>query len=413
MKRIAFLVLIFCLSAAFAQNGVLNYNSNQSDPEPKRVDEMLVQMFMDANPDIEMEHTQVDHEGFKQAIRTYFASDNPPEVMTWFAGNRMRFFGSRDVLLDISDVWEDEGWNDVYPKGFQASSQHDGKSVFVPTAYYWWGVYFRKDVFDDLGLGQPESWEDLLNTCDVLRENGYVPFTIGSKFLWTTGGWFDYLNMRVNGPQFHTELTDGTIPYTDERVRNVFTYWEELLDHDCFIENPSAYSWQEGAEFMIKEQPDAAMYLIGDFIRDLYPDDREEAELDFFRFPIIDPSLPVGEDAPTDGYFASAEGADPELAKRYLAFMGSKEAQELIAKELGRIAPRNDIDTSLYPAYVQKGLDEIINKADVIMQFYDRDTTPEMAAEGMNGFVEFMANPNRIDRILQKLERERSKIFDN
>jgi len=46
------------------------------------------------------------------------------------------------------------------------------------------------------------------------------------------------------------------------------------------------------------------------------------------------------------------------------------------------------------------------------MQFYDRDTTPEMAAEGMNGFVEFMANPNRIDRILDKLERERSKIFD-
>lgn len=412
MKRLALLVFFLFLSITFAQEGILNYNSNQSDPTAKELDEMLVQMFMDANPDIQMEHTQVDHEGFKTAIRTYFASNNPPEVMTWFAANRMRFFAKRDLLLDIGDVWEENNWNDVY-EGFHAMSQHEDKYLFVPTQYYWWGMYFRKDIFQELGINVPETWDQFLNTCDTLRENGYVPITIGTKYDWPAAGWFDYLNMRVNGPQFHTDLTDGKVPYTDERVLNVFNYWQELLDHDCFIENHSAYSWQEGAEFMIQEQPDAVMYLIGDFIRDLYPDAREDAELDFFRFPIIDPALPIGEDAPTDGFFAAAEADDSELAKRFLAFLGSKEAQETIAKELGRIAPRSDVDTSIYPSYVQKGLNEIINEADVLMQFYDRDTDPEMASEGMNGFVEFMSNPNRIDRILKQLERERAKIYDN
>lgn len=413
MKRLFTLVAVLFFAAALAQSGVLNYNSNQSDEEPKRVDEMLVQMFMDANPDIELDHTQVDHEGFKQAIRTYFASSSPPEVMTWFAGNRMRFFGSRDVLLDISDVWQENGWEDAYPVGFQASSQHDGEYVFVPAAYYWWAIYYRKDVFADLGLSEPQTWDELVATCDTLRENGYAPFTIGTRFLWPTGGWFDYLNMRVNGPQFHTDLTDGNASYTSEEVKNVFNYWGELLEHDCFIDNPSAYNWQEGADFMIQEEPEAAMYLIGDFIRDLYPDDREADELGFFRFPIIDESLPVGEDAPTDGYFAAAGAEDTDLAKQFLAFLGSKEAQEVIAKELGRLSPRNDIDVSLYPDYVQEGLDKIINKADVIMQFYDRDTTPEMASVGMNGFVEFMANPGQVDRILEQLEAERARLFDN
>ena len=44
------------------------------------------------------------------------------------------------------------------------------------------------------------------------------------------------------------------------------------------------------------------MYLMGRFIVDSYPDEMEN-DLDFFRFPIIDPDQPIGEDAPTDGFF--------------------------------------------------------------------------------------------------------------
>ena len=172
MKKLLVLLVCALLTSAFAQQGVLNYNSNQSDPEPKRVDELLVQMFMEQNPDIELNHTQVDHEGFKQAIRTYFASSTPPEVLTWFAGNRMRFFADRDVLLNIDDVWIDNGWEDAYPVGFQASSQYDGEYVFVPASYYWWAIYYRKDVFNDLGLTEPQTWDELLTVCDTLSENG-------------------------------------------------------------------------------------------------------------------------------------------------------------------------------------------------------------------------------------------------
>ena len=44
-------------------------------------------------------------------------------------------------------------------------------------------------------------------------------------------------------------------------------------------------------------------------------------------------------------------------------------------------------------------------------QFYDRDTTPEMADEGMNGFMEFWDNPEDIDDILAELEAARQEIF--
>jgi ABC-type glycerol-3-phosphate transport system substrate-binding protein len=158
-------------------------------------------------------------------------------------------------------------------------------------------------------------------------------------------------------------------------------------------------------------QGKAAMYLIGDFIRDQYPDDREEKELDFFRFPVIDPKVPLAEEAPTDGYFIPAKAPNMENAKLFLSFLASKEVMELAVKEVKRLVPRNDIDPKLYPAYIQKGLREIIEPAAYITQFYDRDTDPEMANKGMNGFVRFMANPGQIDAILKSLEEERARIF--
>ncbi|MGA7213668.1 MAG: hypothetical protein WBX20_05610, partial [Terrimicrobiaceae bacterium] len=44
-------------------------------------------------------------------------------------------------------------------------------------------------------------------------------------------------------------------------------------------------------------------------------------------------------------------------------------------------------------------------------QYYDRDTDPEMATEGMKGFQEFMAFPDRIDQILQRLDKVEQRIF--
>lgn len=151
------------------------------------------------------------------------------------------------------------------------------------------------------------------------------------------------------------------------------------------------------------------MYLMGDFIRDSYPKEQVD-DIDFFRFPIIDKTVPVGEDAPTDGYFMAAKSQHVKAGKRLIAFFGSVEAQKYTADQLGRLATNGDVDLSIYGAVQQKGI-KMIQGADFVAQFYDRDTTPEMADKGMNGFMEFWDNPQRIDDILGRLEAARKEIF--
>lgn len=385
---------------------VLIYNSYMSDPDPRVADADAVQIFQEEHPDYEIVHSTVAHEDFKQAIRAYLTASTPPDVMTWFAGNRARFFIDNDQIMDISDVWESEGWNESYPKGFQALSTVDGKQYFLPTSWYWWAVYYRPSIFAELNLEPPETWEEFMEVNETLKENGITPLAIGTKYRWTAAAWFDYLNMRINGPQFHIDLMLCKESYDDPRVAKVFEYWGELLENGYFLEDAAAYSWSEALEPFIAG--DAAMYLMGDFIRDSLPDETE-ADLDFFRFPIIDPSVPIGEDAPTDGFFIAANSQHPEAAKEFLAYLGGVDYQTLFAEDLGRLPTNSGVDRTMFTAQQQKGM-ELIDGADFVAQFYDRDTTPELADEGMNAFMAFWDDPDSITDLLADLEAARQEI---
>ena len=92
------------------------YNSNRSDPDVRALDEKLVALFNEQHPETPLEHSTVEHEGFKQAIRAYLIAEPAPDVMTWFAGNRARFFIDNGLILDISDVWGRSGLERRFPQ---------------------------------------------------------------------------------------------------------------------------------------------------------------------------------------------------------------------------------------------------------------------------------------------------------
>jgi len=399
-------LLVSMVAPVFAQGGptYITYNSYNGDPIPRAFDEKIVGLWNEAHPDMPVEHSIVAHEDFKQAIRAYLTADPAPDVLTWFAGNRAQFFIDKGLIADISTLWTDYGFAESYAPGFTALATVNGKQYFLPTSYYWWAVYYRPSLFEQVGITKvPETWDEFLGACDTLNAAGITPITIGARFKWPAAAWFDYLNMRVNGPEFHINLMLLKESYTDERVRAVFEKWNELFEHNCFIENPAAYDWQEAIDPMVQGQ--AAMYLMGQFIKDSYPDEMED-DLDFFRFPIINPDVPVGEDAPTDGFFMSANARNLQGGLEFMAFLGSQEVQQMAFDELGRLPTRTDIDISGADPATQKGI-QLIQTADYVAQFYDRDTTPPMAEAGMDVFMRFWDDPSSIDQLLEELEAER------
>lgn len=388
------------------QLDTLVINSNLSDPAPKAAFQTMVDKFKAEYPEIDVTLNTFDHEAYKTAIRNFLASD-PPDVALWFAGNRMRFFVDQGLIMDISDLWEDAGFNDSMASS-RAAFTADGKQWGVPWGYYQWGVFYRQDIFDQYGLEVPKTWDEFLAVGDTLVENGITPVTIGTKYLWTAGGWFDYLNLRVNGYDYHIELTNGEASYLDPELDEVFDIWSDLIDRDFFLANHATYSWQEAQAPFINGS--AAMYLIGNFI---VPDLESAGVIDnvgFFQFPVINPEVGMYEDAPTEAYLIPAGAENVEEAKLFLEFVSQPDVLADFAYEVGNIPP-NKNSRPPEDRFTLAGF-EMLNEADGLAQFYDRDTNPEMASVGMEGFQEFMVNPDRVDAIRERLENERKKIFE-
>ena len=393
--------LAFISSAAKAEKLVIN--SNESDPAPKETFTKVVDEFKKQNPDLQVQFNTMDHEGYKTAIRNWLTTE-PPDVVFWFAGNRMKAFVDRGLLDDVSDVWKKNNYDQAFKSTLPAMTVN-GKQWGIPFAYYQWGVYYRKDIFDKYGIAVPKTWDEFLAAGKKLKENGITPFTIGTKFPWTAAGWFDYLDLRTNGFDFHIQLMDGKVPYTDPKVKDVFAKWKQLIDAGFFLANNSNYSWQESVPFIMNGK--AAMILIGNFFTETISEDMKD-KIGFFAFPAIKPDLADGEDAPVDTIHIPAKAKNKAGARKFLEFVARPETQELIAVGIKELPANQNAKAPVDP-FLEAGAKLLANAK--AAQFYDRDTNPEMATEGMKGFQEFMAYPSRVDSILQRLDKVEERVF--
>jgi multiple sugar transport system substrate-binding protein len=392
-------------STAFA--GTLVINSDTSDPAPKAALEQAIKDFEAENSDITVKWNLFDHEGYKTSIRNFLTAD-APDVANWYAGNRMLPYVNAGLFEPVDDVWADAGLNETLASS-AASMTIDGKKWGVPFTYYNWGVYYRKDIFENLGIDVPKTWADFKAAGATLNANNVTPITIGTKYLWTAGGVFDYMNLRTNGYDFHMALTKGEVSWTDDRVKATFANWKELVDEDFFLENHAALTWQEALAPMV--QGDAAMYVMGNFaVAPLREAGLSDDQIGFFQFPQIDANIDMAEEAPTDTMHIPANAKNKADAKKFLAFLGRADVQTKMNAILGQL-PINKNSTVSDDKFLQAGMSMLSSTTGGIAQFFDRDAPAEMAQAGMEGFQEFMVKPERLDAILKRLDKTRARAY--
>ena len=404
-KFMGFALASVLATSAFA--GELVINTDTSDPAPKEAFQNLINGFQAENPDITVKWNLFDHEGYKTSIRNFLTAD-APDLANWYAGNRMLPFVKAGLFEPVDDVWEDNGLGDSMGAS-QGSMTIDGQIWGVPYTYYQWGVYYRKDLFAQNGISAPSTWDEFIAAGEALKAAGITPITIGTKYLWTAAGVFDYLNLRTNGFDFHQDLTNGKIAWTDPRVRETFKNWGQLVEAGFFIDNHAAFSWQEALAPMV--QGKAAMYVMGNFaVAPLREAGLTDDQLGFFQFPVIDPSVPLAEEAPTDTIHIPANAKNKVEAKKFLAYLARADVQGEMNKTLGQL-PINKNAEIADDVFIEAGFGMLSGTTGGIAQFFDRDAPAEMAKAGMEGFQEFMVKPERLDAILDRLEKVRGSVY--
>ena len=393
------------LGSTAALAGVLNINFGAEETSQREAFKTLVSDFRAANPDVDVHLTIQDLPAYRKALPASLDTETAPDVFNWFAGDQMRSMAQRGELDDLSDLWKANTWWNTFPS---AAITVGGRQYALPYQYYPWGLFTRRDVLERAGIHeQPHDLSAIMTACSKLRKAGFTPIALGGKDGWTLAAWFDFIDMRANGYDFHQQLLDGKISYNDGNVRRAFAMWKQLIDAKCF--DPAALSIDEhNAEAQLYAGR-AGMLLMGTVVSSSFPE-IVRPQIDYQRFPVIDSGQAAAEAAPTDTFHVAARAHNKADARRFLKFASSSAANAKLARSLGSF-PTNKfapvagtvLDLSSYKA--------LTDAKSNLVQGYDRDTPADMAAQGVKGFQEFFAKPSDMYAIMNRLDAIRGTAY--
>ncbi|WP_127500613.1 ABC transporter substrate-binding protein [Actinoplanes solisilvae] len=369
--------------ASSSDGKATSLGSGLADAVPKSGIQAMVDGFQTSSGDT-VRLNVMPRDQLVNNISTYLQA-NPEDVITWFAGYRMRFYADKGLLAPIDDVWEKIGAN--FGTGLAAASSHEGKKYLVPNYNYPWVVFYRKSVFQQHGYQVPKTFDALVALCAQMKKDGLSPIAFGGKDGWPAMGTFDYLNMRTNGYQFHVDLCAHKESWDSPKVKAVFDNWKALLPYQDTA--ALGQSWQQAAKNLANKK--SGLYVIGTFLLQEITDKSVVDDLDFFPFPEIAVEGTEAVEAPIDGFVMSKRAEKNKAAKDFLAYLGTPAAQDAYAaKDPSNLQTAAGANTSSFSP-IQKKAAELIAASKNVSQFFDRDALPAMASNVMipalQGFV--------------------------
>ncbi len=198
-----------------------------------------------------------------------------------------------------------------------------GAEIWDTIASNYFVMVYNKDIFSDLGLSVPETYEEFKDACLTIQDAGIVPV-----YQPVSDGWHHVLWFPMIGPRFEeanpglsdelnaNETTFAEIPIMQEAL----TQLQELYDLGCFGDNALSDAFSDtnsklasGDYAMSLTTLTAPVSIENDY-------DVPASTFGFFPIPLADNQLaPAHPAGPAKFIYSGSEHVD--AAKAYLAYL--------------------------------------------------------------------------------------------
>lgn len=376
-------------------------------------EQTLIERFRTTHP-----HIKFAIEQYNRAPEEYLATTPAPDLMLITPGEFLDNAMRSGALTDLTELWVQSGADQAAPPALQALSARDGRQYYLPTGYNWNGIYYNKAVFEQFGLQPPQTWDEFLQLSETLWLNGVAPLAISGADPFMGLLWFDYLNLRLNGPTVHKAFVAGDIPFDDPRIRLAFELWASLVEKGYFLQMSASQGIDDALTMVAPAAsgatPQAAMVLSGPaFLGVLTPQQRDA--LGFFPFPVLDLAQPPAEVVMAIGYMIPAQAPNREAALAFAELLASEAGRDLLATNVaasGFYAPLTaSADDQSLPPGVRQGI-ALVSQAEAITAPTYMSVSPAMWPAFANMQRKLLTEPGSgkafdLDALLATLEAAR------
>lgn len=199
----------------------------------------VVETWNAANPDIHVTVNKQDggDPAITKLLTAVKAGSGAPDIMQT-EYQKIPTLVSADALADISgevadlaDQFPEGVWNDVTlgSDAVYAVPQDSGPMQF----------YYRADIFEQLGLTVPTTWDEYAATAAALQAADPTKYL--GTFSATDAGWFTGLSQQAGASWWGIDGDSWTVAVDDEATLKVADYWGGLVESGV-IDNKPMYT---------------------------------------------------------------------------------------------------------------------------------------------------------------------------
>jgi raffinose/stachyose/melibiose transport system substrate-binding protein len=296
----------------------------------------IFDVYEEANPGVTVEFVPFVATEYNNILATGLTGEGGPDVVQLRAYGGVQPLIEAGQLMPLDDVASLENFTDALLKG--ATGLQDGSVYGVPFGVQALGAFYNVGIFNELGLEEPETWDDFIAALDAIAEAGYIPLGNPALDTWMLPILHDAVAAsRYGGPEFQAAVLAGETDFNDEAyVASI----QVLADLQSYMPpDVVGVNYNDARTLFISEM--SPIFIGGSFEIGFWQSEAPDMEIGMFMVP-PPPESPTGPLVPSwmDGsYGVNAMTDSPEAAMALVDWMGTAEFGQLFSDKIKQISP--------------------------------------------------------------------------
>ena len=324
---------------------------------------------------------------YTAAIRSALPGAGAPDLFTWWAAAWTQDLQKNDLLLPLTSIWDKH--KDEFSQGVRDAYTIDGELYSLPWAADYWLAYYNKDVYAELGLDVPDSWEKFIANCEAIKNAGKTPLNQTIVDEWPAFITFEEIAASY-GTGLYNDLCTGKKSWKDPEAVQIFVTWKEMIDKGYFTA-PSVNYFSDVPRMFNDDQ--LVMILGGTwfFKSNLLDNGVPESKIGAFFIKGMDgKNRAIMEPSPI---LVSKNGRNIENTLKAIDYFMSAEGNTFLAKQTESLPVNGKSDASYLPPFKLAIQNEILGDYALVTRFWENMPT-ELMLQVNAKFQEFILSPD-------------------
>lgn len=283
----------------------------------------LIDAFEEDNPGINVELQVNPWTDYWTKLQVGAQGGTAPDAF-WMLGDRFQVYAANDQLLPLGDAIDEAGVDlGVYPQALVDLFTYDGELYGLPKDFDTIGLWYNKELFDAAGVAYPTdqwTWADVQDAAAKLTDPDAGVYGIAAPLNRQEG----FYNTVAQAGGF---IIDGkTSGYDDPKTQDGIQYWADFVQKG---QSPTLEQFADTEAVAQFENGTIAMYYGGSFYASrFYENEALRSKIDVTVLPEGAQRATVINGIQNVGFAGTQH---PEELKKFLLFLGGKEAAEIQA----------------------------------------------------------------------------------